>query len=163
MKHTPNNSRCGKDLAAPSSPDEFCNLTEQKAGLLGKYSEATHEINSALDEEDFSKVPVGIKKRREVIKRVNILDKKIEQAMFVLRMDCLSEKDQERVEESIKHIEEIVSLLIADEQKCLSRVRARYDAAKSGILDMQEKRKMSRGYRFNNGPRAARFVDSQVG
>ena len=163
MKHTPEISQPLEDLAKEPSLSMFCQLAEKKEGLLGKFSQATREINQALEEDDFSKVPAGIKKRQEVIRRVNLLDRKIEQAMFVLRMDCLSEKDQAKVEESIKHIEEIVSMLIADEQKCLSRVRARYDAAKSGILDMQVKRKMSRGYRCNTGPRIPRFVDSQIG
>ncbi|MBI9074752.1 MAG: hypothetical protein JEZ02_05000 [Desulfatibacillum sp.] len=162
MKHTQDNPQVPENLAVIPYLEELCTLTKEKAGLLGKYSDATQEINQALDEDDFSKVPIGIQKRQEVIRRVNILDKKIEQAMFVLRMDCLSEKDQAKVEESVKHIEDIVSLLVADEQKCLSRVRVRYDAAKAGLLDMQAKRRVFKGYRAT-GPRAPRFVDSQIG
>ncbi len=162
MKQTPTHPDSTETLARTPHMEDLQALTEKKVDLLGRFSHATREINSALDQEEFGRVPISIKKRQDVINRVNILDKKIEQAIFVLRMECLSGSDQEEVEDSLKRIEDIVSLLVADEQECLSRVRAQYDAAKASILDMQAKRKVTQGYQ-HKGLRVPRFVNSQIG
>lgn len=163
MNANKDNTLNSAGLAAPSPKglplEKFHALLEEKESLLNEYGKATAAINGLLEAEDHAKINVGIEKRQNIINQVNLLDKQIEEIVFVFKMGCFSSDEQEKVEESFKKIENLVSLLAVAEQKCLSRVKARHEAAKTRILDMRAKRRANKGYAPGNGPFVSRFVD----
>lgn len=135
-------------------------LLEEKTGLLHQFADATEQINEVLDSDDYSRVNASLDKRQRVINKVNLLDKRIEEVIFVLKMECYDE-ERRNVENSLKSMEALVSGLVSDEQKCLARVNAKYKNAKARILEMQSKRKVARGYSVPKGASLSRFVDTQ--
>ncbi len=148
-------------MVIPPDVEGFQSLVESKVQLLGGFAQATQTLDTAWEAEDFLKVRTSIRDRQDIIERVRALDKKIGEALFVLKMECISSQDHEGVESALKQLEDTVAQLVVGEQECLTRVRATYDTAKAEIIAMQSQRKGSQGYAPPRKPAPSRFVDSQ--
>ncbi len=160
MKQAPHNVETVLPPDSCSTLEKVQALFKEKTGLLDEYAVATKAVTEVLENDDYTKVNASLDKRQRVINQVNLLDKRIEEVVFVLKMECYG-NDRKTVEESLKRMEALVSSLIMDEQKCLARVRDKYENAKAQILEMQSKRKVVRGYSAPAGSFVSRFVDTQ--
>ena len=150
-------------MTTKCSLDTYYNLLAEKICLLTDYRDTTLRMKEGgLGPNNNSLLQGCIRKRQQLISRIE----KIDTSILALNPgdepeDISGDKIDDEIATQLRNLEKLLDDICELDNQCIDLAQAERNSLKDEILRYQQKRQLSKGYRFS-GVTPAKFVDKMI-
>ena len=149
-------------MTTKRSLDTYYNLLAEKICLLTDYRDTTLRMKAVLGPNNDSLLQGCIRKRQQLINRIEKIDKSILGLNPGDKPEGISgDKIGDEIVTQLGNLEKLLDDISELDNHCIDLAQAERNILKDEILRYQQKRQLSKGYRFS-GVAPAKFVDTMI-
>ena len=149
-------------MTTKRSLDAYYNLLAEKICLLTDYRDTTLRMKEGLGPNHNSLLQGCIRKRQQLINRIDKIDTSIPALNPGDEPEDISEdKIDDEIATQLRNIEKLLDDICELDNQCIDLAQAERNSLKDEILRYRQKRQLTKGYRFS-GVTPAKFVDTMI-
>ena len=149
-------------MTTKRSLDIHYNFLAEKICLLTDYRDTTLRMKEGFGPDNNSLLQGCIRNRQQLISRIEKIDTSIHALNPGDEPEDISEdKIGDEIATQIRNLEKLLDDICELDNQCIDLAQAERNILKDEILRYQQKRQLSKGYRFS-GVTPAKFVDTMI-